>query len=436
MSLLQPSPASTTFRYRRTADFTALRLGRAILGYLAVIVAIITLAPFRFASAPVHGLTSLWNWQDLILNVVMFMPFGFVYQLTRPRGTPFRWPKVLLLGAVLSGAIEIAQLFAPTRYTSLLDLATNTTGTLLGAWAFNALAARVRGDAAVRLLALELPLMGLVYLLVPLCWLIGLGSEAEVRRLLVLGPSVMAGAILGTVHASFVRHEPGGGPRRFTPPPRGIPWWLVASTLGWSLVALVPGARGDLSVIVSGTLLTLASGFLRDIGTRRIVRAGGSRRLELPTLRMVLPIFAAYLALSALWPLTDATPVWHGALALTLPGVPLSQPLVYRALEQVAAFTLVGYMGAEYHGREDTNGGTGVLRLAFWSGVAAVLLQAARGFHESHGASLSLLVLTQIAGVFGQWVYILQRAHVQALVKRRALLERLRQATSMQRAAA
>jgi hypothetical protein len=93
-------------------------------------------------------------------------------------------------------------------------------------------------------------------------------------------------------------------------------------------------------------------------------------------------------------------------------------------------------MGAEYHGREETPGVTGVLRLAIWSGLAAVLLQTARGFHASHGASLSLLVLTQIAGVFGQWVYVLQRAHVQALVQRRALLERFRQAASMRRAAA
>ena len=56
---------------RRAADVTAERLGRAILGYLVAITCIITLAPFRFASSPVHGLTDLWDWKDAVMNVVM-----------------------------------------------------------------------------------------------------------------------------------------------------------------------------------------------------------------------------------------------------------------------------------------------------------------------------------------------------------------------------
>lgn len=420
--------AITPFRYRRAADFTALRLGRAVLGYLAVMVAVITLAPFRFQATPAHGLTTIWNWQDLVLNVLMFVPFGFVYQLTRPRGAPPAWWPVLLLGAGLSGAIEVAQLFSPTRFTSLLDLGTNTAGALLGAWGFARLSSRVRGDDAVRILALELPLMGLVYLLIPLCWLIGLGSEGAQRLVLVLGPALMAGAILGTVHASSVRPDdthPSGTAIKDRP---GIPWWLVATSVGWSLVALGPGARGDLSVMVPGTALTLAAALLRDVGTRRAMRADRSRRVELPTLRVLLPLYATYLALSALWPLTDATPEWRGTLALLVPGVELSQPLVYRALEQVAAFTLVGYMGAEYYGREEPRGRSGMVRLALWGCTVSALLQVARGFHAQHGASLSLFVLTQIAGFFGQGVYLLQRAHVQALVHRRTLLERFRRA--------
>lgn len=406
-------------RYRRAADFTALRLGRAVLAYLAVMVAIITLAPFRFERMPVHGLTAVWNRQDLILNVLMFVPFGFVYQLTRPRGTPANWFRVVLLGAGLSAAIEGAQLFSPSRYTSLLDLATNTGGALVGAVAFRLLATRVRDDDTVRSLALELPLMGLVYLLIPLCWLIGLGSEGGLRRLLVLAPALMAGGILGTVHAGHV--HPNERPT--------WPWWLVATSVGWALVALLPGAMGDLTVAVPGTLLTLATALLRDIGTRHTIQRSHTRRVEVPTLRLLLPLYAVYLALSALWPLTGASPVWQSTFALALPSVELSQSFVYRALEQVAAFTLVGYMAAEYRGRE--RGARAVRRmwpLLAWSSAASVLLQTARGFHEHNAASLSLLLLTLSAAAVGHWLYVLQRAHVRALVQRRALLERLSRA--------
>lgn len=412
----------TPFRYRREADFTAFRLGRAVLGYLALMMAIITLAPFRFALTPQHGLTTIWTWQDLVMNVVMFVPFGFVFQLTRPRGSTVEWRRVLLLGAGVSGAIEVLQLFSPTRYSSLLDLATNTAGALLGAALFARLSRRVRGDVAVQSLALELPLMGLVYLLVPLCWLIGLGSEAESRRLLVLAPALIAGAVLGTVHAAYVAPAHGGT--------RDVPWLLFTS-VGWTIVAIVPGTRGDWWMVVQCLALTISAAMLRGIATRRLLHEGRAGRFELPTLALVLPVYTTYLSLSALWPLTDAGIVFRGTWALALEGQALSQPFVYRALEQVAAFTLVGYMGAEFYGRDPRPLSQTLPRLVVWTLVASLLLQIARGFHEQHAASGMLFVFTQVTAAFGHWLYLLQRDHIRALVKRRTLLESFRRAAGV-----
>jgi len=417
-----PVPLLAPIRFRRAADFTALRLGRAVLGYLGVVVAIITLAPFRFETAPVHGWSTVWSWSDLVLNVLMFTPIGFVYQLTRPRGTPTSWWRIVALGAGLSTSIELLQLFAPDRYTSLFDIATNTTGAVVGAAGFAIISQRVRGDTAIHTLALELPLMGLVYLLIPLCWLIGFGSDGELRRLLVLAPGLMAGGILGTVHAAYVQPSPPA-------------WWLPVTTVGWALVAFVPGARGDLTVIVPGAVLVLAMAMLRDATIRRTLVAasaehgtGANRRFELPTLRLVLPLYAAYLALSAVWPVAMDGLEWRGTLALMAPGVTPSTSMVFRALEQVAAFTLVGYMGAEYHGRGSAGVGAALPRIIGWSLVTSALLQIVRGFQSEAVASLSLFVLTQIAAAFGHVLYLLQRDHVQALVKRRTLLERFRRA--------
>ena len=415
-------PTLVPSRYRREADATARRLGRAVLGYLGVVVAIITLAPFRFSTAPVHGWSAIWTWSDLVLNVLMFAPVGFAYQLTRPRGTPFAWWPLVPLGAGASAVIEVIQLFAPDRFTSLFDIATNTAGVVVGAAAFAIVAQRVRGEAAVHSLALELPLMGLAYLLVPLCWLIGLGSDGEMRRLLVLGPGLIAGAILGTVHAAYVRPAPPA-------------WWLPVTTIGWALVAFIPGARGDPSVIVPGTIVVLAVAMLRDITTRSTQRptdaagaVGANRRFELPTLRIVLPLFAAYLALSAVWPVTVGQLEWRGTLALMPPGVTPTNGVVFRALEQVVAFTLVGYMGAEYRGRDTGTPRSALLPIIGWSMIASALLQGMRGFQAEAAASLSLWILTQIAAAFGYVLYLLQREHVQALVKRRTLRHNFRRA--------
>jgi VanZ family protein len=78
------------------------------------------------------------NWvfaQDVILNVVAFVPLGFllcayfssVRALNRPRLV------AIMLGAAVSLTIEILQAYLPTRESGTLDIITNTTGTAAGA---------------------------------------------------------------------------------------------------------------------------------------------------------------------------------------------------------------------------------------------------------------------------------------------------------------
>jgi glycopeptide antibiotics resistance protein len=415
---------ATRFRFRRTADFTALRLGRVVLGYLALVTSIITMAPFRFQWTPAHGLTDLWTWSDLVMNVLLFVPFGFVYRFTRPRGAPPDWPRVIILGAALSGTIEALQLFSPTRYTSLQDVATNTAGAAVGAWAFARLASRLEDDSSVPSLALELPLMGLVYQLIPLCWLIGLGSDGGARRFFVLPVAAIAGAILGTVHAAYLAPERQGRSR-----------WLVALCLGWVIVAVVPGAGGDLGLLFASATLTIGIALFRRMATARDRAASAHRRFELPTLRLVMPLFAAYLALSSLWPLDAARPEWHWIVALAPAQLELTQPLMYRLLEQVAAFTLAGYMIAEFHGRDARGLRATATRVALWAGGISLLLEVARGWYPDASASVLLWLFTVVAALFGGWMYLLQRDHVRALVHRRRLLASLAAEPELARAA-
>jgi VanZ family protein len=76
---------------------------------------------------------------DAVINIVGFVPFGlttclFLHEWTRWR--EFRCVAIaILLGSAVSLAIELLQVFLPTRDSSLADLVTNISGAAIGAGA-------------------------------------------------------------------------------------------------------------------------------------------------------------------------------------------------------------------------------------------------------------------------------------------------------------
>lgn len=90
------------------------------------------LADFLFAALPRY-LTAF----DLVINVLAYMPLGFLlvpsFQTRMKRG----WAVVAacVVGATLSCGMELLQNFLPSRVPSNLDLMTNALGTALGALA-------------------------------------------------------------------------------------------------------------------------------------------------------------------------------------------------------------------------------------------------------------------------------------------------------------
>lgn len=69
------------------------------------------------------------DWENTFLNVVLFLPLGFVLPVCWQNFNPF-W-KTMLLGFGFSVLIETLQIFS-FRATDINDLMTNTMGTLLG----------------------------------------------------------------------------------------------------------------------------------------------------------------------------------------------------------------------------------------------------------------------------------------------------------------
>ncbi len=387
---------------------TGRQLGVAVLLYLAVTTLMITWAPFNFATRPQHGLTSIWTWSDLILNVVMFIPLGLFCQSVRGTGRHVPWWMVGVLGAAFSAVIEAGQLFLPDRFTSIFDVVTNGMGAAIGARLFAALRPRVRvGAGTVSVLALDLPLVGLVMLLVPLLWASGFGSAGSARLWLILPVAAFGGAILGAVHGAYLEHT--GRVQR---------WAMLVAAALWFLVAALPGASGSWDVLVAGATLAVGAAWLRSYAASRARQREGAQRIELPTLRLVLPLFALYFVLSALWPLDAIDSRWRAAVMLAPARADLSNALLMRAIEYLAALTIVGYVTAELHGRSNAPYGAVAGRVLGSATMLVALIELTRGWNTMHGASGALALLGVGAAMFGGWLYHLQRDHVRTLLGR------------------
>lgn len=119
------------------------RVLAARFAYLAII-GIATLSAIEWSADPsrvlrrlarmLHPTVSARDAIDAARNVVLFAGWGLVWMITVPRGrvaVPLR--NAVLTGAAVSLGVEVIQLFSWTRTPSVLDLATNTGGALVGA---------------------------------------------------------------------------------------------------------------------------------------------------------------------------------------------------------------------------------------------------------------------------------------------------------------
>ena len=97
------------------------------------------------------------------------------------------------------------------------------------------------------------------------------------------------------------------------------------------------------------------------------------------------------------------------------PGAPAT---VLHIVETVAAFTLLGYMLAEFRGRLEARFRSGAPHIALWSGVVALVVEVLEGFRVGGGASALHWVMLVGASLYGSWIYHLQRAHVRRLLGR------------------
>jgi glycopeptide antibiotics resistance protein len=380
---------------------TGRRLTRAVLGYYLAVIGVITLVPFRFFVPGRFHLMLTGTSLDFSANVLFFVPLGFLYRLSEPfmRGRL----RALGFGVGVSVIVECAQLFAPERYASPLDVLANGAGAWLGALLCDVAARRIRPDSLlVGRLSLEIPLMGLVYLLLPLLWLGSLGAGHESSHvLLLLLPGLFGGRLIALI-------------RRYTPGIRKNRWSAGTVALaagGGMLVGLVPAIALHPALAPAIALVVAASVAVQ--ATPRHDPTIGDRRFELPVLRSALPLYAAYLLAQAMT--SRVAPAW-----LLLSPDPIAATLgrtgILRLLEMGASFTVLGYLLAELRGRVDSNlSETGVQVLLRTLPLAALAIVARFLPGEAPVAALWFGIIVA-ASLYGALLYDFQRTHVLALI--------------------
>ena len=382
---------------------TGTQLGLALLAYLLGITLIVTLIPFRFAWP------EAWRWVfyvgsvDVFANILLFLPLGFLYRYARPHAHAHPVAIAMGAGALLSLGIETLQLFEATRNPSPVDVAANAAGAALGALAYGRLARSPRIDGrVVGWLALELPIMGLVYLLVPLLWVSALAAYGEfARSVMTLLAGVFGAALLGGMQRYYF------GPARASQPRH------TATFAGiWFIAGAFPALAWQPLLIAAGALAV--AGLCWALGSMRSAVHRPNRRFEVRLIAYAAPLYVTYLAALTLAPLISGTGDWTVRRGF---GEAASDQIeILRLLELIAAFTLVGYMAAEARGRAIARYREAVPGVIVCGLALVAVCELVRGYAQSDGASAARATLLMLAVLYGGWLYYLQRAHVIRLI--------------------
>jgi glycopeptide antibiotics resistance protein len=390
------------------ASPTRARLSLVLLLYFLGVIGVITLAPFRFSIPRDVQVMTTGDSFDIVANILLFLPLGFLYPLTRPGDDEPSVARVLILGLLLSAAIETTQLFERERFSSVIDVITNGAGAALGAVALRATMRRIRSNARlVGRLSLEIPLMGLIYLLVPVLLVASLSAVMDPVRTVALIPLGLIGAcLMGAVQQNHF--GPSGLFGRAT-------MGVVAA--GWMVLGAFP-------VLLRHPLLGASVVGLVGLATWHEsgpapTQDGAERRFETDTLRSLAPHVAAYFIIVVFLPLAAATDVWHFGLGLTGAGNNLDQQQL-RLLEPVASLTMLGYIIAEARGRREQSFGSALARVAPECALVGMAMEASRGFQPGTGASAITFVLMVGGAVLGAGIYHSQRDHVRWILAHRA----------------
>lgn len=311
------------------------RFALVLLCYVLGLAALATLSPFDFDPSNRFDYTWSTTRSDIALNLAFLFPVGFLLRLARSdRGWPWALD-ALALGVVVSGALELLQLFLPSRVTSPTDVLTNG----LGAWAGGSAHMRIGRYLDRRLqrqLSLHLPLANLLYLSFPLLSLDGLSTHRWDGCLPVIALSLFVAEIA----AGLYKHRLEGGGGQF------------ANAFSCSIGLLF--GIGYMPIVVGSFAAWLGSVVFAALSTRFVIAFGTrlpatERRFVPVTILRAAPFFLVYVLLLGSHPFIGSLLELDRPFGRSI--IHGGQVVALALLRDVTAFTLLGYLGSELQAR-------------------------------------------------------------------------------------
>jgi VanZ family protein len=368
---------------------------------------VMTLAPFHFERPAAISIELDGPPFDIVANILLFFPLGFLFPLARAHERELSPIEILGLGLVFSACIETVQIFEPGRYPSAIDVVTNALGAMLGAMAVRYATSRVSISAKdVGRFSLEIPLVGLIYLLLPLLLATSMRAAREPLYLLPLAAVVFIGTRL---FASVQRSH--FGPSEFlTNGQAGV------ATALWVLVGTFPVLAVNR---VAGAALVIAAGAATWMLTATSAPSRGDRRFEADALRAIAPLVVAHVLCIVFLPLASGVARWQIHLSLSGSRGDVDQQML-ELVVPVASVTVLGYLLAEARGRRELPLRVDIKVVAAICALVALAIEIVRAFQPETGASIAQFVVTTCAGAFGGAIYHSQRQHIRWIIANRA----------------
>jgi glycopeptide antibiotics resistance protein len=332
--------------------------------YFVGLVLVATLSPFDFRSYSIHRWHMMVLRDDVALNVLLFVPLGFLSPLAfRARG--FSLLSLVLCACALSALVEVGQKFLPSRHPNFVDVFANVFGALLGALVERRLT-RVFSRLMANELVLELPITGSLYLLFALCavFSVGVTGRADLWRALPLAP--FAAVSLGALYRERAGRADGRARLRFA----------GYAALGAFLALLVTFLRLPWFTLGVCLLFALSTWLATDIGGPRVPT---QRRFETATGLRALPWLTVYLLLLAVRRPAGAALGNQAALAL---------------LELCLAQTLLGYVWSQLLSRAEQKPKVLVALISLAGLPVAVMLELCQGAGTLTERTVRVLCLT------------------------------------------
>ncbi len=303
------------------------------------------------------------------------------------------------VGAVVSAALALARGGWPAvdALPAPETLAEAVLAAAACAWVAGRGARIARGSSTsapvADVLAVDYPLVGLVYLCTPALWLLAAAAQSAAGAAAAACVGLFGGSVLASVRASRGPAARGGG------------LGTAALVAGWSAASMAPlVAREPAATLTLVGLVTAATGMTGPwLGPT--VR---ERRFEQRALLRAGPAIVGAFVIAVITPATD--PAAHGWATL------LRVPRVDSALAGYAGLALVaGYAYAELCGRLEGRAARAWERAAALAVPLAAAAEAARGAVHAGAPSVARGLLAVAAARLGAALYRAYRDHAVAI---------------------